>query len=347
MSTKDNNRISYWFKLLSLTLSVLFISGCGRSDNRASDGMKTLIMAHAMHLEHPVSKAMAFMDDRVEEISDGKLKIEMYPNQQLGSERELLELVQIGAVAMTKVSGAALGKIVPEVSLFSLPYLFRDEAHLHAVQKSGIGTQILEKGSAYGLKGIAYYDAGFRSFYTVDTPIHTPSDLQGLKIRVQQSQMAIQTMRALGASPTPLSYGELYTALQSGVVDGAENNPPSFHTARHYEVCNYYSLDQHTAVPDFLVISTNVWENLTDQERKWLMQAVEESSAKQEVLWNEAVEEAMNIVKEAGIEIIRPDKTPFQEAVQPVYTRFQRDNPDLYKWIDKIRNVESINQDIQ
>ncbi|MDR8394686.1 TRAP transporter substrate-binding protein DctP, partial [Aliifodinibius sp. S!AR15-10] len=154
-------------------------------------------------------------------------------------------------------------------------------------------------------------------------------------------------MQALGASPTPLSYGELYTALQSGVVDGAENNPPSFHTARHYEVCNYYSLDQHTAVPDFLVISTNVWNDLTDQEEKWLMQAVDESSAKQEVLWDEAVEEAMNIVKDAGVEIIRPDKAPFQKAVQPVYSRFKENNPDLYEWIDKIRNVQSNNQDIQ
>ncbi|WP_310681987.1 DctP family TRAP transporter solute-binding subunit, partial [Aliifodinibius sp. S!AR15-10] len=225
----------YKSTVLLLTCSIVFLLGCNKSNPDTPNDTKTLIMAHAMHLEHPVSKAMAFMDERVEEISDGKLKIEMYPNQQLGSERELLELVQIGTVAMTKISGAALGKIVPEVTIFSLPYLFRSEAHLHAVQKSEIGAEILEKGAAYGLKGLTYYDAGFRSFYTVDNPIRTPSDLQGMKIRVQESQMAIQTMQALGASPTPLSYGELYTALQSGVVDGAENNPPSFHTARHYE----------------------------------------------------------------------------------------------------------------
>lgn len=338
---------TYKSTLLILSFTLLFASGCNKSSNDSPDDTKTLIMAHAMHLEHPVSKAMAFMDQRIDEISGGKLKIKMYPNQQLGSERELLELVQIGTVAMTKVSGAALGKIVPEVTIFSLPYLFNNEAHLKAVQNSQIGDQILQAGAAYGLKGLTYYDAGFRSFYTVDTPVRTPSDLDGLKIRVQESQMAIQIMQALGASPTPLSYGELYTALQSGVVDGAENNPPSFHTARHYEVCNYYSLDQHTAVPDFLVISTNVWNSLTDQEKEWLNQAVEESAAKQEKLWDQAVEEAMNIVKEDGVEIIRPDKAPFQQAVQPIYSQFEANNPELYELVEQIRKVQPNNQSTQ
>ncbi|MDX1637417.1 MAG: TRAP transporter substrate-binding protein [Balneolaceae bacterium] len=297
-------------------------------------------MAHAMHLEHPVTKAMNYMAERLEEISDGRMRIEMYPNQQLGSERELLELVQIGSVAMTKVSGANLENIVPEIKVFSLPYLFRNEEHMDAVHKGPIGEQLLEEGAAYGLKGLAYYDAGFRSFYTVDTPVREPADLEGLKIRVQESQMAIQTVAAVGASPTPLSYGELYTALQGGVVDGAENNPPSFHTARHYEVCNYYSLNEHSAVPDFLLISTNVWLDLTEQQKQWLSQAVDESVQRQEVLWDQAVEEAMNIVKEAGVEIIRPDKKPFREAVQPIYNRFREENPDVYKWVERIQQVE-------
>ena len=300
-----------------------------------------------MHLEHPVSKAMTYMAKRLDEISEGNLQIEMYPNQQLGSERELLELVQIGTVAMTKISGAALGKIVPEVTIFSLPYLFRNEAHLKAVQSGPIGQEILRRGAAYGLKGLTYYDAGFRSFYTVDKPIRKPEDLKGMKIRVQQSQMAIQLMQTIGASPTPLAYGELYTALQSGVVDGAENNPPSFHTARHYEVCNYYSLDQHTSVPDFLVISTNVWDGLTDQEKEWLNQAVTESAKRQEVLRDQAVEEAMNVVKEAGVEIINPDKGPFQEAVQPIYKQYEERNPEIYKWVEQIREVQPDSQQVE
>lgn len=327
--------------VLLLSLFPLFLfAGCGKSDSESADLTKTLIMAHGMHNAHPVAKAMGYMAERVEEHSEGKLNIEMYPNRQLGSERELLELVQIGSVAMTKVSGAKLENIVPEIKVFSLPYLFRGSEHMNKVFNSEIGDQILQKGAAYGLKGLAYYNAGFRSFYTVDTPIRKPEDLQGLKIRVQESQMAIQIVNALGAAPTPLAYGELYTALQGGVVDGAENNAPSFHTARHYEVCGYYSLDEHTAVPDFLLISTNVWNSLSDQEQKWLSRAVEESVEKQEQLWGKAVEEAMTVVKEAGVEIIRPDKEPFQEAVQPIYENFREDYPEVYKWVEKIQKVQ-------
>ncbi len=332
---------SYRLVLLSFLISFCFFTGCDEAEIPLGDGSNTLLMAHAMHNEHPVAKAMAYMDERVEEISDGKLKIKMYPNQQLGSERELLELVQIGSVAMTKVSGANLENIVPEIRLFSLPYLFEGEEHLKNVQKSEIGEQLLEEGATYGLKGLAYYDAGFRSFYSVDKPIREPSDLRGMKIRVQESQMAIQTINAFGGSPTPISYGELYTALQGGIVDGAENNPPSFHTARHYEVCQYYSLDEHTAVPDFLIISTNVWTNLTEQEKEWLSQAVEESVARQETLWDEAVEEAMTIVKEAGVEIIRPDKEPFQNAVQPIYEQFEKNHPEIYELVEQIRQVQA------
>lgn len=325
---------------LLLAISFVMLTGCSKTDKESADGTKTLLMAHAMHNEHPVSKAMEYMVERVEEISDGKLKIDMYPNQQLGSERELLELVQIGSVAMTKVSGANLENTVPEIRVFSLPYLFDGEAHLKKVQKGDIGKQLLEKGAAYGLKGLAYYDAGFRSFYSVNKPIHEPSDLQGMKIRVQESQMAIQTINSFGGSPTPISYGELYTALQGGIVDGAENNPPSFHTARHYEVCQYYSLDEHTAVPDFLIISTNVWISLTDQQKEWLRQAVEESVEKQETLWEEAVEEAMSVVTEAGVEIIHPDKEPFQKAVQPVYEQFEENHPEIYKLVERIQQVQ-------
>lgn len=325
---------------LLLVISFAMLWGCSNANKDSADGTKNLLMAHAMHNEHPVSKAMEYLAERVEEISDGKLKIDMYPNQQLGSERELLELVQIGSVAMTKVSGANLENTVPEIRVFSLPYLFEGEAHMKKIQYGEIGEQLLEKGAEYGLMGLAYYDAGFRSFYSVDKPIREPADLQGMKIRVQESQMAIQTIDAFGGSPTPLSYGELYTALQGGIVDGAENNPPSFHTARHYEVCQYYSLDEHTAVPDFLIISTNVWTALTEQQQDWLSQAVEESVQRQEVLWEEAVEEAMTVVKEAGVEIIRPDKEPFQEAVQPIYEQFKENNPEVYKWVERIQEVE-------
>jgi tripartite ATP-independent transporter DctP family solute receptor len=182
-----------------------------------------------MHVTHPVAVGMAFMGERLHELSNGQMQVRIYPGSQLGGERELLELVQMGTVGLTKVSGAALENIVPPIRVFSLPYLLRDDAHMRAVMDGPVGAELLATGEPYQLKGLAYYDAGWRSFYTVRRPILTPPDLAGLKIRVQPSMMAMTLIRHLGGSPTPLSYGELYTALQGGVVDGAENNPPSFY----------------------------------------------------------------------------------------------------------------------
>jgi tripartite ATP-independent transporter DctP family solute receptor len=327
----------------SLLIPVLFlfvfilIYGCAA---RQQGDQKTIILAHAMHATHPVTLGMNYMADRLEEISDGRLVIKTYPTSQLGGERELLELVQIGTVGITKVSGAALENIVPAARVFSLPYLFRDEDHYRKVVDGEIGREILDAGSEYRLKGIAYYDAGFRSFYTINRPIMTPDDLRGLKIRVQPSVMAINLIRAYGGSATPLAYGELYTAFQGGIVDGAENNPPSFFSSRHYEVTNYYIINEHTAVPDFLVMNTALWESLTGQEQQWLQQAVDQSVAYQRVLWDKSVQESMDAVKAAGVDVIYPDKEPFRNRVMHIYDSFRASYPDLYQLVERIRTVE-------
>lgn len=310
------------------------------SDDEPDEGNRTIVLAHAMHLTHPVSEAMASMAENVEEISGGELKVEIYPTGQLGNERELLELVQLGTIEMTKISGAVLENIVPPIQAFSVPYLFRDEEHMEKVLWGDLGDELLLEGEKYGLRGIGYYDAGQRSFYTKNAPIQTPDDLRGLKIRVQPSVMAINLVRNLGGSPTPLSYGELYTAFQGGIVDGAENNPPSFYTSRHYEVTDYYVLNEHTAVPDVLVIGTQVWNDLSDQEREWLQQAVDESIEYQRELWRESEEESFEVVQEAGIEVINPDKEPFRQRVQPIYEDIEQNNPDLHEWVERIRAVE-------
>ncbi|MEX0995352.1 MAG: TRAP transporter substrate-binding protein [Balneolaceae bacterium] len=315
------------------------IQGCGES-SRDEEGPTRIILAHAMHLTHPVTTAMDRMAELVEENSDGQMIIEIYPTQQLGSERELLELVQIGTIGMTKISGAVLENIVPAIQAYSLPYLFRDDEHMEKVLWGEVGEELLLEGEEYLLRGIAYYDAGKRSFYTKDRPIHSPDDLRGMKIRVQPSVMAMNLIRNFGGSPTPLSYGELYTAFQGGIVDGAENNPPSFYTSRHYEVTNYYAINEHTAVPDVLVIGTKVWNRLTDQEKGWLQKAVDESVEYQRELWRESVEESMQVVQEAGVEVIYPDKEPFRERVQPIYDRIQQNDPQLYKWVERIRAVK-------
>lgn len=333
-------QLSKAFLLLLIVslFSLMIFEGFSKSASRSAN-QKTIILAHAMHNTHPVSVAMENMAEYAEEYSDGQLRVKIYPQGQLGSERELLELAQIGTIGITKVSGAVLENIVPPIQVFSLPYLFRDEQHMEKVFWGELGDELLEEGAKYMLRGLAYYDAGQRSFYTKDRPIETPSDLEGMKIRVQPSITAMNLIRNLGGSPTPLAYGELYTAFQGGIVDGAENNPPSFYTSRHYEVTNYYSLDKHTAVPDVLIINSRLWDSLTDQEKQWLDQAANESVKDQRVLWKESVEESMRVVKEAGVEVLEPDTEPFRKLVEPIYNRIEENNPDLYEWVERIRAV--------
>jgi TRAP-type C4-dicarboxylate transport system substrate-binding protein len=199
-----------------------------------------------------------------------------------------------------------------------------------------IGRELLLASEPYYLRGLCFYDAGSRSFYTKTRPVRSPADLSGLKIRVQESITALDMVRNLGGAPTPISWGELYTALQQGVVDGAENNPPSFHTSRHYEVCKYYTLNEHTSVPDVLVVSTAVWRSLDEQERQWLQEAADESVAHQRRLWREASERALEEVKAAGVEIIFPEKQPFIDKVRPMLENYRRE-PAVWDLIERIR----------
>ena len=230
---------------LILAAVVLIISGCGNNS-----GVTNLKLAHGLATSHPVHQGMEYMAEKAFELSDSTLVIQIYPSEQLGNEKETLEKLQMGAIAMCKVSSSMLERFVEEYKVFALPYLFDDEEHVWKVLTGDLGKQILAAGESKKLKGLVYYDAGARSFYTREKPILHPDDLKGLKIRTQQSPMAMDMIRSMGGSATPISWGELYTSLQSGVVDGAENNAPSLYTSNHYEVCKHYSLDQHTVVPD-------------------------------------------------------------------------------------------------
>ena len=294
-----------------------------------------LRLAHGLDTSHPVHRGMVYMAERLAELSDGELTISIYPNNQLGTERQSLELLQIGSLDMTKVSAAVLENFSPEIAVLSLPYVFRGREHVYEFQDSDLGREMLTTSEQYRLRGLVYYDAGQRSFYTKDHPVNVPDDLKGEKIRVQLSATAIAMVQALGGSPTPISYGELYTALQQGVVDGAENNPPSFYTSRHYEVCKYYTLDEHTAVPDVLMIGTEAWARLTEKERGWLQAAADQSVTYQRELWQEAEQEALDAVEAEGVQIIRPDKGPFVEQTAPILETY-RDQPRLYSLIQQI-----------
>lgn len=320
------------FLILVTGISLLFF-GC-----RTQSRVTVLKLAHALDPSHPVHKGMVVMAQKLAEKSGGKMRIDIYPSGQLGNERELIEMLQIGSLAMTKVSTAPLESFVPEMKVFGVPYVFRDDAHRWNVLNGEIGQRLLLSGRDYLIRGLCYYDAGSRSFYTKDRPINTPDDLSGLKIRVMKSITSMAMVKALGGSATPIPWGELYTALQQGVVDGAENNPPSFHLSRHYEVCKYYSLDEHTAVPDILLMSESVWQRLTPQEQQWLMEAVDQSVVAQRQFWQEAVDEALRVVQEAGVEIIYPDKAPFREKVRTMHDSYK--GTTIYDLIQEINAVE-------
>src|SRR5690606_929330 len=183
--------------------------------------------------------------------------------------------------------------------------------------------------------GLCYYDAGSRSFYTKSHPIETPDDLKGLKIRVMESATSMAMVKNLGGAPTPITWGELYTALQQGVVDGAENNPPSFYLSRHYEICKYYSIDEHTVLPDVLVVGTHLWDKLNPQEQKWLQEAAKRSVEHQRELWAISEQEALDAVKAAGVKVNYPDKAAFVESVQSIYDQYKNDteNNSLFQQI--------------
>jgi len=286
------------FGILAIGL-VLFTLSCG-----GKGSVKILKLGHGLSLDHPVHKGMAFMAEALAEKSNGSMRIDIYPSQQLGTERQLIELVQIGSLAMVKTSGAVLESFSPSAAVLSLPYVFKGEEHRYKIFEGEIGKEILHGAEKFRLRGLTYYDAGSRSYYTVDKPVNHPDDLSGLKIRVQESKTAMDMVRSMGGSPTPISWGELYTSLQQGVVDGAENNPPSFHLSRHYEIAKYYSINEHTGVPDVLLMGTEVWNGLSPQQQAWVQ------------------------------------KEPFMKKVNEMLESYKDSQPEIYDVIKRIQAVD-------
>lgn len=311
----------------------LLLGSCKQADEKI-----TLRMGHTLDQEHVVHKAMLKMAERLAVYSNGTMQIQIYSGGQLGSERELVELLQIGSLALTKVSAAPLEGFVPVMKVFSLPYVFRDSNHLWAVLNGEVGQQLLAALSPVRLKGLGYYDAGARSFYTTKKMLNGPADLVGQKFRVPNSQTAVEMVQALGGAATPVDWGELYTALQQGVVDGAENNPPSFYLSRHYEISKYYILDEHSMVPDVILMSQHIWQQLSPQQQGWLQQAMADSVEYQKTLWQQASLDALAKVKAHGVAVIHPDKTAFIQAVQPLLAKQQ--GTEVGALLEKIAAVQ-------
>ncbi len=310
--------------LLTVTFGILTgIVVCSRHQTSSTaGGVKVLKLSHGLDTKHPVHLGMVEMQKELAAISNGQMAITIYPGGQLGSEREVIEQMQLGALAMCKSSAASMENFCPIMSVFSLPYIFRDSEHYWKVLDGEVGQRLLNAPNTdqIGLKGLCYYDAGARSFYLPDTEINNPADLKGKKIRVMNSETAMAMVKAMGGIPTPMSWGELYTALQQGLVDGAENNPPSFLTSRHCEVAKCFSLDEHARIPDMLMISKKVWDSLSSQQQNWLQKSALASSHFQRKLWAEKTKEALAEVQkmEKPVKVIYPDKKPFIEAVKPL-----------------------------
>lgn len=305
-----------------LLASGLFVFLPRKSASAAGGERVVLKLAHVLDPSHPVHAGMEFMAKRMAELSGGRVELQIFPGGQLGSETENIEQLQRGALAICKTSTASLENFIPEMAVFGLPYLFRDEDHAFSVLDGPLGHELLEKGGEHGLRGLCYFDAGARSFYTVGIAIRHPNDLRGRKIRVLASRTAMDLVQAMGAAPTPIPWGELYTALQQSMVDGAENNPPSYLSSRHYEVARHFSLDEHTRIPDVIIFSQKIWANLSPQQQAWINQAAAESVEYQRKLWIEKTAEALATVEKAGVQIHRPDKQPFVEATMPMYEAF-------------------------
>lgn len=321
--------------ILLLCFGLVMVAGCGKKNTSGPEVV--LKLAHSLDVTHPVHKAMVYMADKVKEKSSGRMEIQIFPSEQLGTEKENIESLQLGYLAMTKTSTAVMEGFVPQMKIFGVPYLFRDSEHYWKVLNGSIGKELLLAGQDKGLRGLCFYDAGSRSFYA-KKEINSPADLKGMKVRVMNSAMSMKMIEAMGGSPTPMPWGELYTALEQGVVDAAENNTPSYSTSRHYEVCKYYSLDEHSRLPDILMISTRVWNNLKPEFQKILQEAADESVEYQRKIWAEAEEADLAKVQKAGVKVIYPDKKPFQESVRSVWTEFEgTEIGELIKQVQEIR----------
>ncbi len=289
---------------------------------------QVLKLAHALPTSHPVHEGLEFMAKRLNELSGGSMEIVIFPSSQMGDETKCIEQVQMGTLAMTKTSSAPMGNFVEVLKVFSLPYLFRDSEHYWNILEGDIGKEMLKRlsvrddGKPSGFIGLGYFDSGSRNFYAT-TPINSPKDMEGKKYRVMRDPVAMDLVQALGGSPTPIPWGELYTALKQGVVDGAENNPPSITSSRHSEICKYLTLDAHSRIPDMVIISEKIWDRLKPQEQIWLEEAMTEATEFQRDLWAKATKQALDEMQEVEkVTILKVDTAPFRAAVQPVIDKY-------------------------
>lgn len=289
---------------------------------------------------YPTVAAVQEMGRLIEERSGGRLCVEVFHSAQLGEEKDTIEQTRFGVIDLNRISMAPFNGLIPETAILSLPYLFRDVNHLHNVLDGPIGEQILELFSAQDLIALAYYDPGARSFYNRVKPITSIDDMKGMKVRVIQSDVFVDMVAALGANAVPMPYGEVYSAIETGVIDGAENNWPSYESSGHYEVAKYYTLDEHTMVPEVLVMSKTSFEKLPPEDQEIVRQAAKDSVPFNREAWAKREKESEAKVLAAGVEVVRDiDKAPFVAAMGPVYEKYAA-TPEMKKLVEDIQATE-------
>lgn len=272
---------------------------------------------------YPTVEAVKAMDKDLRAKTGDRICIEVFPSAQLGEEKDTIEQTQFGVIDMNRVSLGPFNNIIPETQVPSLPYIFRSTEHMHHVMDGPIGQQILDAFAAHDLVGLAFYDGGSRSFYNKEKPITSIEDMKGMKFRVMQSDMFVDMVSALGANATPMPYGEVYSSIQTGVIDGAENNWPSYDTSGHYEVAKYYTLDQHLIVPEVLVMSKKSFDKLSPEDQATVRQAAKDSVPVMRDLWAAQEKISEDKVAASGVQVVKDiDKTPFIEAMKPVYEKY-------------------------
>lgn len=325
-----------------LLLGILLLSGLLFASWQQAHSVRVLRLPHTMTADHPVHIAMEFMAERVREKSAGKMIIQIYPSGLLGDGTRIKELMQLGVVDIGKFSASDFEDNIPEMAAFCLPYLFNDAEHYWRVLSSPLGEEILNAGydTKAQIKGLCFYDAGARSFYGKQ-PLNTEENLRGKKVRVMMSALMVAGIETLGAIPTSMAWGELFTALQTGTVDAAENNIPSFFTSKHYETCKHFSLSEHFRTPDVLAMSRKVWEALSDEERKILVDAAHESVNFQRKLWDKCSDEYIAELKKSGVIFSDVDQKILREKVKPLYEKqFSTARKELVETVKAIMAME-------
>lgn len=313
----------------------LALAGCSGD---ALGGKRVLYSTDSLPNGYPTVEAVRAMGTYLSEKTDGRLGIKIYPGGQLGSEGSTLEIAMFGGLDLTRTFTAALNNIAPLTKLFSLPFLFKSTEHQRRVADGEVGDTILKSLEAFGLRGMAIYDTGGRGFYTTERVIPHPSALEGLKIRVPNSDIFLATMKALGANATPMNFSEVYQGLVQNVIDGAENNWPSYISTRHYEVAPFFSETGHFRTPDMLIMSLRTWNSFDKEDQTLIMEAARHSVGVMRSLWDARVEESKQTLIDFGGEILSNiDSEPFRALMGPVYDQFV--TPELKPYLTKIDRI--------